>query len=177
MFQDRLPTSDGTTSNWSAINFGSKYVEVDEAIGSPDEDASYIYRNSTGTVLQDFGFTAFDIPDGVTVTKVNVTIRAKFTAGIAPNIAGILHFAGIHFAATNQVPTSSYADYVFEWTTSPNTGIDWTVAEVEGIPEFGVRRTGGNGSTNIRVTQAYVSVEYTEASLASFGMMQFFQGL
>ena len=177
--QDRLPTSNGFSSQMLSFNGVNNWEECDDPVGSPDGDATYVYRDGSLARNQYFGFTAFDI-DSDSIAKIIVTVCARYEGGAAPNVAGFLRIGGTQYLATAQVIDSSYTDYVFEWTLDPSTSSAWIEADVEAIAEFGFRRTGGDGSTQTRVTQCYVTVEYTEgggAPPANDGMMQFFQGL
>lgn len=153
----RLPTSDNTTiaNQYTNIAGGNKYAAVDDPIGSPDEDSTYIYRTSNGA--QAFNFTAFSIT-ATTINKVFVVVRAR-TTGVC-NVQARITVNGITYIPTAQNITTSYADYTFEWANSPNTGMAWTQTEVNTLlTSFQVRITSISSGEQ-RVTQAYLGVEY-----------------
>lgn len=159
--QNRLPNSDGVTSAWTAINFGSKWSEVDDAVGSPDEDSTYISSSGTTSRTQMLGFSAFSITASA-IAKVKITLRVKHvTAG--GNIRAGLFINSLTFYASNQATTTSYADKTYEWTTNPSTGSAWTESEIEALSQFVINGAGSASNSQLRVTQAYITVEYTEA--------------
>lgn len=159
--QDRLPTSDGIISAWNANNFGSKWSAVDDAVGSPDEDSTYISSSGTTQRTQMLGFSAFSI-SASTIAKVKITLRVKHvTAG--GNIRAGLMISSVTYYPSNQSTTTSYVNKTYEWTVNPSTGLAWTESEIETLSQFTIQGSGSASNSQLRVTQAYITVEYTDA--------------
>jgi hypothetical protein len=166
--QTRLPTGDGSTSAWTALGGGSKFSEVDDPIGTPDEDTTYVSRvNTAGTQL--YTFSAFAVPSGSTINFVRVFARMRMAAGSA-TAALILRVNGTNSVINVGAQTASYADETNDWLTNPNTGLAWTVDDVNGVgadplQEFGHRTDSGFGAgEEMRCTQCYAEVDYTESA-------------
>lgn len=164
--QDRVPTGLGFHQGWSLGAGSDKVDAVDDPIGTPDDDTSYIVK-ADGESTETFTFTAFAIPDGSTIDDLTITIRTKEEAG-GVGIRQALRIDGITYGGSSQFPTGSYADFTFVNTTNPDTGIAWTEADIEGtgtdeLQQFGCRNTFTGAGEEVRVTQVYATVNYTEA--------------
>lgn len=164
--QTRLPTAVGTISpgtwNIGTSTPGNEYLEIDDPIGSSDDDTTYIATDAAGNI--DLQFAAFDLTAS-SIAAVRVYIRARNTSG-ANVLEGRLNIASTTYTNTPQSLTSSYVTYVFTWTTNPATGAAWTendVKRLSGAPldEFRVRASSVSGAETVRVTQAYIEVDYT----------------
>lgn len=166
--QDRLPTGDSATNdNWTALGGGSKFSEVDDPVGTPDEDTSYINKSGAGAAPQDFTFTAFDISSSA-IASITVTLRTRVAAGVVSTIVRI-KVNGTAYTTGSIATSGSYTNKTNTWLTNPNTGVDWTEADVEGtganpLQEFGVSSGSQGAGEEIRCTQAYITVDYTPAS-------------
>ena len=166
--QDKLPTGDAGSPNntWTALGGGSKYVEVDDPIESPDDATTEI--NTQGEDDQQFTFAAFAI-DSSSINKITVSLRHKRDSGSYHEVKAQLVVNGVEYlgaiiATSSTIWTSTSTD----WLTNPNTVLAWTEADVEGtganpLQRFGVNDYAHPGNT-VRVTQIYVTVDYEAAA-------------
>lgn len=164
--QSRLPTGSGVTASWTSSS-GTAHLDVDDPIGTPDEDSSFI--SAAAGASHHFTFTAFAITSSA-VAKVSVTGRAKINSGAVTFRPYVVTGTTIRIGATHS-PTTSYADFTTDFLTNPAHGGAWTEDEVEGasgtaannLTAFGPNVTGIAGAEEIRVTQIYSTVDYTAA--------------
>ncbi len=163
--QDRLPTGDGTTTAWTPSSGSDHYAMVDDPIGTPDDDTTYLETSSTNQ-KELFTFTAFDI-NSSSIDKVTVFIRARDTGANTNMIAELLRVNGTDYNASPVPAPLTYTNHTNDWLTNPDTAAAWTEADVEGtgsnpIQQFGV----GSGIVTdaLRCTQVYCTVTYTEAT-------------
>jgi len=163
--QDRVPTGDGNAT-WSLSSGSTRWELVDDAVGAPDDDTTYIYV--TGMfALQILTYADFAITS-TSINKVVVTYRMRHltgnsTQGRAEIYVGITPYAGSY----NNL-TDTYTDYTEEWLTNPATAAAWTEADVEGtggnpLEQWRVRNNLTSGAESVRCTQTYISVDYNTA--------------
>lgn len=162
-YQRRLPTGDSAVQ-WDRSAGGSNYLLVDDLYDSPDDDATYVYTN-TQTDKDLFGFTVFTIPTGSVITGVKIIGRFKrVDAGGDYLIRSLLKVNGIIYeGAMQQLVIGAYFNKEYTWTTNPNTGLAWTIDDVNSIGSnplqtFGYECIGFNKT--VRSTQIQVRVDY-----------------
>ncbi len=154
-----IPTSDGSVSEWTPLG-GSHYENVDDAIGSPDDDTSYVYTSTDGA-LDNYDSPPFVLTGAIEIASVQQVVRAKLTTG-SGSIRPFIIVNGSATPGTPQAVTSSWVTYTETWTTNPDTGLPWTQADVEGTGpnplgnRFGFSAYGLSGT--MRVTQTYLVV-------------------
>lgn len=162
--QDQVPTGDSTNPNtWTSSAGGSKFADVDDAVGAPNDDTDYIH-SSTAFGSQQFTFAAFSITSSA-VAKITVTMRFRSEAGTQEARAR-LQVNGTQYTGSTKTMSTTYADYTEDWLTNPNTAAAWAEADVEGtgsapLQQFGVQLRAFTNTG--RCTQTYVSVDYTDA--------------
>lgn len=165
-YQQRLPASD-VVVQWSRSAGVDNRVLVDDPYGIPDDDATYTYTN-VQTNKDYFGLTPLAVPVGSVITNVEVHGRfRRMDAGGDYLIRELLEVNGITYVGANQqlaygLP-SVYEDKVATWTTNPDTGLAWTLDDVNGIGSnpletFGYECIGFQKT--VRATQVYVKVNY-----------------
>jgi YD repeat-containing protein len=166
--QDRLPTSTISSTGWSLVNCTSAYQCVNDPIGYPNNATNYIRSTITGNNAG-FGFLAFSVPSANTIQFVRVTYAAMKNIGGATAIKAFLRVNNNNYGQpTAQALSTGWDTYSYDWTTNPNTGAAWTVADVNGtgpnpLQSMGVFSGSGDGS----VTQIYVTVSYSPCSLST----------
>src|SRR3990170_1400537 len=104
--QNRVPTSDVAGGGWLALGGGDSYIEVDDPIGTPDDDTTYIYSTST-TAVEYFEYTDFAIASSA-IAGITVYGRAKYiTSGdfrYRIQVNGTIYTGSVHTL------TASYTD-------------------------------------------------------------------
>lgn len=163
--QQRLPTGDGSLSQWDPIS--NDWQKVDDPIGSPDDDATYISTSVNGNDDL-FTFTAFsiDAEDDI-VDGVSVTFRSRIGTGGGPgneDIRPSIKVNGTIYYGSGVSQSSSWLTSTFTWDTNPDTGLPWNDADVNGIganplQEFGVEYQLGSVS-EMRCTQCYIEASF-----------------
>jgi hypothetical protein len=162
--QTRGPTEDDYAIAWTA-SAGNPWECVDDPVLRPNDDTDYIYRQDSNNYHL-FTFPAFSISSS-SITGVTIHVRAKRTAVGNADIKGILRVNGTNYEGFSESATTSWVDYSYEWTTNPNTASAWAEGDVEGagsnpIQAFGVNTGLLGAGEEMRVTQVYLRVEYTE---------------
>ncbi len=152
------PSASGSFDQWTA-NTGTDV----SAVASNDNDTSYI---DTSVSINSFVVPGAAVPAGSAINSVTITAIAKSTvAGAIMQL--VTEKGGAPNVGPNNTLTASYATYTRSMTTDPSTGNPWTLAEVNGwTTRFGVRTT--NAAQTPRVTQFYVTVNYTPTGSTGF---------
>lgn len=163
--QDRLPTGIGFINYWTATAGANKWEDVDDPIGTPDDDTSYI-SHATSFQEQLFAFTAFAITSSAIASVTVSAVCREVSSADANDISLGLRVNGTYYNGSNKSLTTSYATYTTTWLTNPNTGSSWIEADVEGtganpLQEFGISTR--SVTVEKRCTQIYITVDYTEA--------------
>lgn len=158
--QNRLPTGDGASTQWTP-NTGTRWEACDDPIGSPDNDTTYI-SSASPNQRNLFTFTAFSFSSD-SVNNVALKFRARLNPIGAGTMRAVLRVNGTDYFVS-QALTNSYADYTATWTTNPNTGNTWLEADVFGtgsnpLQQFGVDSNTG-AHPEFRATQAYLVADF-----------------
>lgn len=159
-----LPNADGTLNEWRKDDFpapGDHYLKVDDLVGSPDEDTTYVHTFTQGDI-EEFNHETASLLLGATITNVVVTARMKFTGTPFESDANIgLKVAGTRYPAVADTPlTSSYANHVKEWANNPADGQPWEKSDIDNI-QTSIEATALSGmSVYFRCTQIYLTVSY-----------------
>lgn len=162
----RVPTGDSAVDNgWSASTGTSKWAMVDDPVGTPNDDTDYVFA-SAANLNQLFTFDPITIPRGSVVVGVSVTFRVRRTA-TSVNANPRIRVGGTTYEGATAVPGSTYANRTVDWLTNPKTLLAWTADDINGVgsnalQEFGFANTQTTAGEDVRVTQAYLTVVYTE---------------
>jgi hypothetical protein len=125
------PTADGTTNDFTPLNAGDNYVEVDEA--SQDGDTSY---NSSSTVGNIDLFGMDNISNTInSVLATGINIAMKKTDGTNRLITDVIRQGGTNYSGQGDKANSgaNISDYTYHTSiheTDPNTSVAWTEAGV-----------------------------------------------
>lgn len=162
-YQQRLPTGD-SVFQWSRSSGVNNYPLVDDPYTIPDDDTTYTYT-SVQTERDLFSFIPLAVPAGSTITNVQVVGRFKrIDAGGDYLVRELLKVNGVVYEGSmQQLLTGAYYDKTHTWTVNPNTGLPWTLDDVNGVGSnplqtFGYECIGFNKT--VRCTQVYVKVNY-----------------
>ena len=157
--ENLLPNGNSVTSGWTAEG-GPDYTSVDDPVGSPDDGTTKVYTPTANhlfsVTLQNTALTT------ETINKVTGTIRMYALDPISATVQMYVTVGGTdYFSDTKDTVNNNttYVNFTYDWTTSPATGIAWTVSELNALV-FGIKKINTAG---MRCTQMYVSVDYTAA--------------
>lgn len=161
------PNGTGTYDGWTQTGGSSKA----NAVAVNDGDVSRISVSSPTGTAQTFTFPNPVIPAGATINSVTVTAVASRTSTVTTQFAlraEIGNGAGQQSdGATITIGTAAntYATYSRPpMTTNPFTGDAWTQSDIAAM-RFGVIKINSTGT--VRVTQMYITVNYTPATTVS----------
>ena len=166
-----LPTLQGYSYQFGASPYtgNNHFLNVDDPIGSPDEDATNLQVVCTEVdcivvnVIDSWIFANPGIPAGTTgINKVRTWVRAKkgpSDAGIM--VRSLLRINNNYYEIGSSAITQTYQWYSFESTTNPATGNPWQLAEITNL-EAGVRANGN--PIQHYVTAFYIEVFYPVAA-------------
>lgn len=164
----RVPTSTGFFTQWTSSSGGDVYQDVDDAVGAPDDGTTYGYmQDSNGAHF--FGFSAFSVPAGATINSVTVRWRAQRTAAGGLNVRSFLRVNGSNYFGSSQSVATTWGNFSAVYSTNPDTGIAWTVNDVNGtgsnpLQEFGAQSLNMAAGEEFQCTQIYIEVDYTPAA-------------
>jgi len=157
-----LPNRDGVLSQWTQFGgmSAAHWDNVDDPVGSPDEDAEYIYTDVLN-VIDDFHHATSALLTGATITNVRVTARARATTMFFTTInigikIGITRYAG----ATDDNLGMGYWDYSQDWAFKPPGVTRWTKADIDDL-QSSIEMLAD--AITARVTQVYLTITYTPA--------------
>lgn len=130
------PVGTGTTNNWGVTGASNGWEAVDE---TPPNTSDYI---ASSTVTDISLFTMGDIASNYEIFAVQtLDYSDKTDAGTAQHEHVLRVNATNYNSATTFVPSNSSPAYNAQiWETSPDTGVTWTILEVNAL-EFGPERT------------------------------------
>lgn len=157
-----IPNAQGTWSQWNALGGGDQYLEVDEAVGAPDDDSSYIwclanqaYKNSSHLSAR------VNILDNATINSVKVVWRIRNTISTANDVTPFIILSGsITNASHGLTPDTSYTSNTTEALARPGGGA-WSPDDLDDL-ECGIEQTTTTRSiAHVQCTQYYVVVDYT----------------
>lgn len=157
---DLIPDADGGVQQWDLFpGFGeSHWQDVDDPVGIPDEDLTYVHTNVNNEV-EEFHHKTSNLLIGATITNVRVTVRAKETIFNENMNIGLKIGITRYPAIANIALTANYADYGWNWADNPADSKPWEKSDIDGL-QSSLLAVIINGSV-IRVTQVYLTVTYT----------------
>lgn len=133
--QALLPSAPGTYTQLATLFGAATHREaVDEAV--PDEDTTYV-DDSVVDVIDSFNFANLT-PVSANINGVQVVTRAKKTDAGAASFARFARSGGADYQGADVALSTSYAYYREILALNPNTGLAWTLDEVNAA-EFGFK--------------------------------------
>ena len=150
------PNGVGTYTEYdNVVGAASHWGAVDDV--TVDNDTTYIATAVTGD-KDVFSLPDPDIPSPHEILSVKVYAGARnVTEQVAKLNLMIRTYDTDYFSPDKLLSTNNtYANHTHTWTTNPNTGSSWTIAEINAM-QAGVR---SNASIDHRVTQVFAEVTY-----------------
>lgn len=150
------PVGDKYKFGWTPSSGSDYYPMVDEEYH--DDDTTYLHTQTDDAYMR-FYMTPDQIPSDAIITNVEVTVWAKKNAG-NPLLTFLVFGSDGNGVGTTGITLQDY--YTFKTRNYPLGFNDnpWTVDQVNGM-ELHVQRDSDGYADEIRVTQAYVVIEYT----------------
>jgi len=145
------------------------YDKVDEE--TSDADATYVGKSDTtdvGYYTDLYNLPDGQIPSGSTVNSVAVYIVVRNVVSGVGGYRTTIKTNGVVYNGTAYSPAgTTWYTYSTNYTTNPNTGVAWTIAQVDAL-QIGVQLIGeyyASSDTYLygRCTQVYVVIDYTPA--------------
>jgi hypothetical protein len=125
-----LPNGAGTSTQWTPDS-GSNYARVNEV--TPDGDTSYVLSSTVGQIDT---YAMADLPASVSSVKSIAAVHysRKDDAG-SRSISSELRTGGTNYAGSTVFPLSTSYQYGWggSWGVNPNTGIAWTLSDINAI--------------------------------------------
>jgi peptide/nickel transport system substrate-binding protein len=150
-------TPNGAVANWDCVNEAAS-----------DGDGTYVSATINNTIDD---YTTSDPAGTGTITRVRLYVVAKWVnTTLITNLRDRLirgaYIGGVLFTVSAATLTTSYASYMTEWVTNPNTGVGWTQANVDGLKAY-IKSDVSSDLIfeEIRVTQVYFEVTYRQGSV------------
>jgi len=137
----------------------------------PDDDATYVHRygGTTSTSYDSYHLADLGV-SGVVITNVRVVARVRRIAmnpsGTYPTTIGLgVRIGGLNYYSNYGVSSNSYVTIAKDFATNPNTGLSWTVADINALQAFlGMAFINmalwQGGLISGRCTQLYVEITY-----------------
>ena len=134
----RQPNADGATTNFTPLNSGANYEEVDESPN--DGDTTY---NSSGTVGDRDLFTLPALPTDVSaITAVQQVNAARKDGASTRTLSGVISSgATMDVGSAEGLVEGSYTFLTRILANNPNTSAAWAISEIEAV-EFGYEVAG-----------------------------------
>lgn len=155
------PTGNGTLQTGTATGAATNWECVSEA--SSDDDVTYIVFGINGVFINTFTIGSSGIGTSDVINSVTVYIRMRNES--SGRLVSSTNFPSVYEGGANRINSSaagstSYTNISNTWTTKPSSGLAWTKADID-VLEIGAHCAAN--STNIRLTNVYVVVDYTPA--------------
>jgi len=160
-----------TANQWDVIFGGaSAHLVLDDPVGSPDDDATYV-ENTDGTNANvDCTHTDFVLSGATSVDDVCQVFRPKETGDGNGQCRHLIYVNGTRYNGTIRNPGAGYTTYTDMWTVNPATTLAWTIAEADGSDATNPydSKTGARALTSageaVRLTQMYACANYQVAA-------------
>jgi len=153
------PDANGATIEWD-VDFGSNYQQVDE--DAPDYFSTFVYSNGMTVKVDLYSLTSSGLGSG---TIKGVTVKVVGCAfGGDGYLKGAIRTGDSNFYHGSELTVgSSWEVCSWSWAKNPDTGLAWTIPEIEAL-QAGMRGHCSSANATLNVTQVYVEVSY-EATL------------
>lgn len=165
------PNGVGNSTQWAANGAGTNWG----CVTSNDGDTTYISSATSGHIDL-YTIDASALPSDAIISGITVSHRIRReVGGINLTHSVRIRIGGTTYSGTNGTLTGASVSYILTtpgtWATNPNSGVAWTVANINAL-EIGSYR--GAGAVTARVTEVYVTVTYTQPPPAAPNNSAFF---
>jgi hypothetical protein len=140
---------------------GAHWDKVDEV--TSDGDNTYVYTEN-----KKYREDLYHIPDHSTQTaagdidNVEVYMVSKGQSNFEQeSVYAHIKTGGSEYNGTEEMVTTNYATYSYQWDTNPQTTVDWTWDDIDALQiGIGLRSPRDKGARFARCTQNYVEVDF-----------------
>jgi len=161
------PSAAGSSGQSNVGAGGDRVSAVSEA--TADGDTSYVYAAAGAGAKFDF-FTpdGNGLPPHCEINGIAVYITAKQSGlGTGSTAQAAIKVGGTPSSGSSHALTGSYVEYNQGYPINPISLSAWTKYDIDNL-EIGYVIQAGSGSTEARLTQCYVLIDYEPASDALF---------
>ncbi len=154
-------TTDESGSGQGYVGDSAGYLCVDDPVGSPDENTTYVYLLSTGNYYMAGGLLTdilAAVPENDEIVSVTVHSRMYLIGGSGGHYLR-LGYNGSDYQSAYQGITNSYANYSNTWNNAPDGSGAWTRAKLQLIDGIGWASAANN---NERSTLLYLVIQYKD---------------
>jgi hypothetical protein len=139
---------------------GEHWDKVSEE--TPDADGTYVATNSSTWQEDLYSITDHSTQTAAgTIDYVEVYMVCKAATDNVTQSSAYVHIKtnGVEYNGTEEILTSNYAIYYYQWVDNPQTGSAWTWEEVDAL-QIGVGLRTPNVDEFTRATQVYAVVGF-----------------
>jgi len=159
-----LPNSEGSVQQWfpypSLQPSEPHWNKVDDPVGNPDEDFTYVYAR-INNYIEDFNHVTSALLAGATISNVRLTVRARKTGADDVGISLGLRIALPRYPSGVVIPvTTSYAYYSYDWSDNPADSQPWEKSDIDALQSSLQCIIGLSFNPELRCTQVYLTVTY-----------------
>lgn len=147
-------------------NDANNYLHIDDPVGSPDDDTTYLIRTST------YALDLYNVPNqslSGDISNVTVYARTKYLMDMGACFKIAVKIGGTVYYSAEKYPGGSWTNDSNVWTTNPNTSAAWTWANINDL-QIGIAM-----QDFCCVTQVYAVVTYSDAIAIPVFMNQYRQ--
>lgn len=157
---DLLPDSAGDYTNIDYVTGAATHWEaVDDPVGAPDDNATYVSTNITGAQQKDaYNLQTVSMPADSVISSVTVYFRCGEWGPNAGTAYPYLRLGGVETAGTPQVISDSAYTTYNETLNRPGGG-SWTSVDFADL-QVAIGLVVNNAASQSRCTQIYVDVAY-----------------
>ncbi|MCX6668068.1 MAG: hypothetical protein NTV74_07550 [Euryarchaeota archaeon] len=168
-----LPNAEGSTQQWIVSLGGDSnhYTKVDDPVGSPDDDTTYVYTSALNAI-EEFNHQENAVLVGVAITNVRVYARMKYTGAVSSAKVNIgLNVSGTRrSAAADSTLTSAYVAYPNDWANNPADSQAWEKSDIDSLQtSLKLITLSGISGCTVRCTQIYIAVTYVPNTAPTIG--------
>jgi hypothetical protein len=159
-----LPNAEGSIQQWNISPSGTAFHwdKVDDLVGSPDLDLTYIWTN-INEKIEEFNHETVELLEGDIINSISLTVVARKT-NLADDMGielGLKIKETRYHTYTGLPLTNRYVNYTANWNVDPSTNLPWTPNTIENL-QSSIQAIMSNKALSLhaqlRITQVYFTI-------------------